>query len=125
MHEQQVELARRAFGDAHPAIVDGLLDDAQHASDRNDYAASRRLLEQADPLIRRAGLDRAVQRARWWGIRAGLFNANATEREESQAALDNAIVLYARVAPTDPGYVHALGMSCTSAPMARSPGHAR
>jgi len=110
LHEQQVELARRAFGDAHPAIVDGLLDDAQHASDRNDYAASRRLLEQADPLIHRAGLDRAVQRARWWGIRAGLFNTSAAEREESQTALDHAIALYARVAPTDPGYVHVLGM---------------
>ncbi|HEY6942200.1 tetratricopeptide repeat protein, partial [Dokdonella sp.] len=110
LHDRQVELARRAFGDAHPAIVDGLLDDAQHASDRNDYPAARRLLELADGLIRRAGLDHSVQRARWWEIRAGLFNANAAEREASQGALENAIALYARVAPTDPGYVHALGM---------------
>ncbi|MGN6518077.1 MAG: hypothetical protein ACTHK2_01480, partial [Dokdonella sp.] len=110
LHEQQVDLARRAFGEAHAAIIDGLLDDAWHASDRNDYAAARRLLEQADPLIRSAGLDRAVQRARWWVIEAGLFASNAAEREQSRIALDRAIALYARVAPTDPGYVHALGM---------------
>jgi serine/threonine-protein kinase len=110
LHEQQVELARRAFGDAHPAIIDGLLDDAWHASGRNDYAAARHLLAQADPLIRRAGLDRSVQRARWWVIQAGLFTSNAAERAQSRVALDRAIALYARVAPTAPGYVHALGM---------------
>jgi serine/threonine-protein kinase len=108
LHEQQVELARRSHGDAHPAIIDGLLDDAAHASDRNEYADARRLLDQADPLIRRAGLDRAVQRARWWQLHAGLFASTDAERTASDQALTHAVELYAAVAPNDAGYVHAL-----------------
>jgi len=108
LHEQQVALARRSHGDAHPAIIDGLLDDAAHASDRNDYGDARHLLEQADPLIRQAGLERSVQRARWWQIRAGLFAATDAEHAASNEALAKAVDLFERVAPHDPGYVHAL-----------------
>jgi serine/threonine-protein kinase len=106
LHEQQLALARHTYGDAHPAIIDGLLDDAAHASNRNEYADARRLLDQADPLIRRAGLDRAVQRARWWQIRSGLLGEAAGS--DSQDAMKRSVDLFAAVAPHDPGYVHAL-----------------
>ena len=108
LHEQQVALARHSHGDAHPAIIDGLLDDALHASDRNEYGEARHLLEQADPLIRRAGLERSVQRARWWQIRAGLFAATDAEHAESDEALAKAVDLFEQIAPRDSGYVHAL-----------------
>ena len=108
LHAAQVELALRDHGEAHPAIIDGLLDDAARASDGNDYGAARQLLDRADPLIRKAGLERAVQRARWWQIRAGLIASTDAQRAESNASLAHAVDLYAAVAPGDPGYVRAL-----------------
>src|SRR6185437_4062188 len=48
LHRQQVELAQRSYGELHPAIIEGLLDDADHANDRNDYAEALKLLQQAD-----------------------------------------------------------------------------
>ncbi|MEO5560533.1 MAG: serine/threonine-protein kinase [Dokdonella sp.] len=108
LHTQQIDLARRRYGDAHPAIIDGLIDDAQHASDGNDYAGARKALAQADPLIKRAGLDRAVQRARWWQVQSGLLAEDDAARQQSDTALEHAVDLFARVAPDNPGYVHAL-----------------
>jgi tetratricopeptide (TPR) repeat protein len=108
LHAVQVDLALRFHGEAHPAIIDGLLDDAARASDANDYAGAQHLLDQASPLIRRAGLDRAVQRARWWQVRAGLLASSDAEHDVSDDALAHAVDLYAEVAPRDPGYVRAL-----------------
>jgi serine/threonine-protein kinase len=108
LHDQQIDLARQHYGDAHPAIIDGLLDDAQHASARNDYAGARKALAQADPLIQRAGLDRAVQRARWWQARSSLLADDNAGRKDSDVALQHAVDLFSQVAPNDPGYVRAL-----------------
>ncbi|MEO7325304.1 MAG: serine/threonine-protein kinase [Dokdonella sp.] len=108
LHAQQIDLARRRYGDAHPAIIDGLIDDAQHASNGNDYAGARKALAQADPLIGRAGLDRSVQRARWWQVQSGLLAEDDAAREQSDTALEHAVDLFAQVAPGNPGYVHAL-----------------
>lgn len=67
---QQVDLARRLYGELHPAILQALLDDADHANNRNDCDGARKRLEQADPLIRRAGLDRSAVGARWFELSA-------------------------------------------------------
>ncbi len=108
LHAQQIDLARRLYGDAHPAIIDGLIEDAQHASNSNDYAGARKALAQADPLMQRAGLDHAVQRARWWQVQSGLLSEDNAARQQSDAALEHAVDLFAKVASSDPGYVHAL-----------------
>jgi serine/threonine-protein kinase len=104
LHRQQVELAQRAHGELHPAIIQGLLDDAEHANDRNDYAQALKLLQQADPLIRRAGLDHSATRAHWFLSRSHVM----TDDDAGAAALDSAARLYAEVAPHDAGYVSAL-----------------
>ncbi len=108
LHQQQVEVARRLYGELHPAIIDGLLDDADHANDRNDYAQALKLLEQADPLIRRAALDRSTVRARWFLLRSNVLATDDAGAKASGAALDSAVKLYADVAPHDAGYVSAL-----------------
>ena len=108
LHQQQIDLARRLYGELHPAIIQGLLDDADHANNRNDYSAALKLLEQADPLIRRAGLDRSAARARWFLLRSDVLSTDDAAAQVGNAALDSAVNLYAETAPRDAGYVNAL-----------------
>ena len=109
LHRQQIDLARQRYGDLHPAILTGLLDDADHANDRNDYAQAMTFLEEADPLIRRAGLDRSALRARWLRIRSDVtFPENDPRTAVGEQALKDAALLYAQVAPDDPGRLKTL-----------------
>jgi serine/threonine-protein kinase len=109
LHRQQTELARSVYGESHPAIIGGLLEDADHANDRNDYVQAHTLLKQADALITRAGLDDSVLRARWYVLRSitPLPDDDASG-DGGDHALENAANLYAKHAPADPGYVKAL-----------------
>ena len=108
LHKQQVELASAQYGELHPAIIDGLIDDADHANDRNEYPDALKWLEQADSLIHRAGLDHSAIRARWYLVRSDVTTEDDGARKAGEAALDQAAQLYAEVAPTDPGYMKAL-----------------
>ena len=108
LHRQQIDLARQQYGELHPAIIAGLLDDADHANDRNDYAQALALLEKADPLIHRAGLGRSAVRARWFLVRSHVMSSDEMQSQAGAAALDSAAQLYAEVAPHDVGYVEAL-----------------
>lgn len=108
LHQRQIELARRRGGELHPAILLGLLDDAEHANNRNDYAQALQFLEQAGPLIRRAGLDHSALRARWFLLRSHVLAKDEAGAKAGEAALDHAVALYAEVAPHDAGYVDAL-----------------
>jgi serine/threonine-protein kinase len=108
LHQQQIDLAQRLYGNLHPAIIQGLLDDADHANNRNDYDIALKVLAQADPLIRRAGLDRSAIRARWLFLRSDVLFDNDATGQIGNTALDDAVKLYADVAPHDAGYVNAL-----------------
>ena len=108
LHKEQTDLARRLYGELHPAIVQGLLDDADHANNHNDYSEALKLLEQADPLIQRAGLDRSATRARWYLLRSDVMTTDDAQTAAGNAAFDSAMKLYAEVAPHDAGYVRAL-----------------
>ena len=108
LHKEQTDLARRLYGELHPAIVQGLLDDADHANNHNDYGEALKLLEQADPLIQRAGLDRSATRARWYLLRSDVMTTDDAQTAAGNAAFDSAMKLYAEVAPHDAGYVRAL-----------------
>jgi tetratricopeptide (TPR) repeat protein len=108
LHALQIGLAQRLYGELHPAIIAGLLDDADHATDRNDYGQALLLLQRADALIHRAGLDRSVTRARWFLLRSHVVSDDDAQAQAGDSALDSAAQLYADVAPHDAGYVSAL-----------------
>jgi tetratricopeptide (TPR) repeat protein len=108
LHALQVGLAQRLYGELHPAIIAGLLDDADHAADRNDYGPALQLLQRADALIHRAGLDHSVMRARWFLLRSHVVSDDDAQAQAGASALDSAAQLYAEVAPNDAGYVSAL-----------------
>jgi eukaryotic-like serine/threonine-protein kinase len=92
-------LARKHYGEAHPIVLAALLDQASWAADRLDRAQASRLLKTLDPLIRRAGSDRTVLRARWWLTRAQTLLGDSSKAGEQLAALRNAEELFAEVAP--------------------------
>jgi serine/threonine-protein kinase len=109
LHQQQTQLARNVYGETHPAIIAGLLEDIDHANERNDYARANGLLKQADALIKRAGLNDSVLRARWYVLRTITpLPDDDTSGDGGDHALESAANLYARYAPADPGHVKAL-----------------
>jgi len=109
LHRQQTQLARNVYGETHPAIIAGLLEDVDHANDRNDYARANDLLKQSDGLITRAGRNDSVLRARWYVLRSITPVPNDEPAEDGgDHALEKAVSLYAKHAPADAGYVKAL-----------------
>jgi tRNA A-37 threonylcarbamoyl transferase component Bud32 len=108
LHQQQTDLARRTEGELSPVLIEGLIDQAQMANRRRDFAATNALLMQADPLIHRADLDKSWLRAYWWLSRAVSLRGDYAAREARAAALENAVSLYARYGPTHSGYAEAV-----------------
>ncbi|NKF23722.1 serine/threonine-protein kinase [Solimonas marina] len=108
LHRQQIELARSRFGDLHPAVIGGLLDDAEECLTQLDDACAQRWLAQADRRLHQAGADQSELRARWWLLRSNLLMHDGQMQQPQEQALQQAIALYARVAPQAPGYVTAL-----------------
>jgi eukaryotic-like serine/threonine-protein kinase len=108
LQQRHLALAREHYGEAHPIVLSALLDQAAAAADRLDRAQAARMLETLDPLIRRAGADRTVLRARWWLIRGSTLMGDSSRADEQLAAMSNAEDLFARVAPSDPARVTAL-----------------
>ena len=108
LHRQQFELARKRYGDLHPMVISGLIDDASDASNRNEFKPALKILVQVDSLLRRAGLDNSELRARWWSVRGDALSADFETRAERVTALQNAVDLYAKIAPDGDGYVGAL-----------------
>src|SRR5262249_10771613 len=65
LYARESELARKYDGGANEHSIDGLLGQAYNANADGDADGALKLLEQADPLIRSAGLDDSAARARW------------------------------------------------------------
>jgi eukaryotic-like serine/threonine-protein kinase len=108
LHRREVELARAVYGDLNPIAIEGMLDDVTVALQHVDQATARRRLDSIDVLIRRAGLDRSVQRARWWLQQAQLLWSDQTATQQRTAALENSVRLYAAVDPINEDFPVAL-----------------
>ena len=108
LQKKQVDLARSRYGDTHPAVINALLDNATDAINAGDFPSALRLLDQADGLIKRSGEDGSVLRAKWWMERGQALISNSAARDDRLAALKKAVELFARVGPTEPGYVTSL-----------------
>jgi tetratricopeptide (TPR) repeat protein len=108
LHQQQLELARKRYGELHPIVIADQIDDASDASNRDEFKLALQLLDRLDPLLHRAGLDESTLRARWWLVRSDALSSEFATQAERDAALHKAVDLYAEVAPESNGYVDAL-----------------
>ncbi|HSE11747.1 MAG TPA: tetratricopeptide repeat protein, partial [Rudaea sp.] len=108
LHRQQLDLARKRYGDLNPVVIADLIDDASDASNRNEFKQALQLLDQVDPLLHRAGLDNTELRARWWFVRGDALSDDFSAQAQRMTALKNAVDLYAKIAPDGNGYVDAL-----------------
>lgn len=100
---QRVAL-RRVHGEAHPAVIGSLLDEAQSEIERGQLdAAGARLLE-ADALITKAHLDDGALRGRWWMLRSDAQPGTVAGAQ----ALDRAIATFEGPEPVDPRLGEAL-----------------
>ncbi|MEQ1684596.1 MAG: protein kinase [Burkholderiaceae bacterium] len=107
---RQLALVREHFGPLHPNVLDGQVEGAVQASLRGDYATCRRLLDEADAAITRAGLDETELRGTWWTQRCICLRGEpgATAAAEREAALRQALQLFERHAPLSRGHVTAV-----------------
>jgi eukaryotic-like serine/threonine-protein kinase len=108
MQQRHLALAREHYGETHPIVLSALLDQAAWAADSLEHAKAARLLATLDPLIRRAGADRTVLRARCWLIHSQTMFSDSSRKEEQLAALRKAEDLFAELAPSHPARVTVL-----------------
>jgi serine/threonine-protein kinase len=108
LYARETQLARKYYGVGEAHTIDGLLGQAYNANVDGDTAAALRFLDQVDPLIRSAGLDNTVVRARWSMIRGEALAGNAAEVSKAESSLESAVALFSRVAPRDSFYPSAL-----------------
>lgn len=108
VNREQVALARSLYGEWHPVVIDGLIDEAQQRIDANDENAARQMLARLDGAIHAAGLDRSTTRAHWWEAWSNAYWADATAWPQVAQAARSAVDLYARLDPRGADYVSAL-----------------
>lgn len=108
--QRRIELARAHYGSTHPIVIQGLISEADAACLRQDYAKANRLLDETDALLKSSGQDQSLLRADWWQTKARALGAVVNARVERAHALDQALALYARLAPDSNGYAAALNM---------------
>lgn len=108
----RIRIAREHFGATHPVVIEGIVLDAWASIYTQDYAQAKQLLAQADRLILEGGHEDSLVRAGWWLAQAeALKNDDAAARSH---ALDRAVALYERLAPSDSGYAIALANSAVA-----------
>jgi hypothetical protein len=115
VQKRRIELARAHYGATHPIVIEGLVAEADAACSRQDYAKAKRLLEQTDSSLKNSGQDRSVLRAMWWRTKARVLGAISGGQVDRRYALDQALALYATLAPRSKEYAEALNMASRDA----------
>lgn len=115
LQSRQLELARRYYGPLHDNVLDGQLEAAVRAMERADYGTCRKLLEQADSAIAQAGRDESALRGHWWLTRSVCLRDQPHSQAERTQALQKALHVFERHAPTDRGHVTTLAEMATEA----------
>ena len=110
VQKRRIELARTHYGSTHPIVIEGLISEADAACLRQDYAKANRLLEETDALLKSSDQDQSLLRADWWRTKARALGAVAGAQAERGRALDQALVLYAKLGPRSSGYAATLNM---------------
>lgn len=108
MHKRMLDLARQEYGDLHPVVLTALLDEAEFASAREDFAEAARVLGSVDPLIHRAGMDQSGLRARWLLLQGMTLSGDPAKQTQRLAYLKESAELFRTQASDDPNYVTTL-----------------
>ncbi len=108
LNREQVALARELYGDAHPIVIDGLIEEAQDLVDSGDERGAQRMLGRLDALIRDARLDHSTTRAHWWLVRSNAWWSDSSAWPQVVESVRKSVDLYAQLAPREPQYVTAL-----------------
>jgi eukaryotic-like serine/threonine-protein kinase len=108
LRERYMELLRALHGELHPGLLEARLGASDDAVLRHDYAEALRVLDELDPLLRRARLDDTAVRAKWWLRRGNALEDDPGRWEERMTALLEAARLFEQTDPDDSDYVVAL-----------------
>jgi hypothetical protein len=111
IQQRRIALARAHYGSMHPVVIQGLVTEADAAFVRQDFAKAERLLDEIDALLKASGQDQSLMRANWWRIKARALTAVANSQAQRAYAADQAVALYARLAPHSMGYAQALNVA--------------
>ena len=93
LHARYMELARQHYGELDPRVIEGYLQEAAHASSRDDAKETTRLLDLIDPMIWQAGLDVSPLRARWWTYKANTVSWEKDRQADYESMLLRAVDL--------------------------------
>lgn len=109
LHRRQMALVEQHHGPLHPLAIEGLLRESDDAVLQHDYPRALALVELAGERIARTRLQGSALHAAWWLRQAAALEADAARGDERLNALEQAVSLYARIAPDDHDHVVALG----------------
>jgi eukaryotic-like serine/threonine-protein kinase len=114
MQNRRIELARAHYGAMHPIVMQGLVVEADVAFTRQEFAKANRLLDEVDVSLKASGQDRSLLRAKWWRTKARVLSADADSQNQRAHAADQALLLYAELAPHGIEYARALNVASRS-----------
>ena len=107
LRQVQRQKMAQIYGEANPAVIESLMDDAALALQASAVQDAQGLLDTADPLIRKADLDRSAVRARWLLNYASLSRTAGAQQQDDAHALAQAVALLAETAPENLAYLEA------------------
>jgi tetratricopeptide (TPR) repeat protein len=105
---RRLELARRAYGDRHPVVLQALIIDAWATIWHKDYARAQAQLAEVDTLIGATRGARSLLAADWWLARRSALEADPTAVDERLRALQRALDLFQALDPRNPNIAVAL-----------------
>jgi tetratricopeptide (TPR) repeat protein len=111
LEQRHLVLAEAYYGHNHPTVIAALIEEANAACVREEFARAAKLLEEADAALTASGSNRTVQRANWWRVKARLLGATSASDVERGQALDRALGLLAALAPNSSDYAETLSLA--------------
>ncbi len=114
VQKRRIALARAHYGAMHPVVIQGLVTEADAAFVVQDFARAERLLEEIDVLLKASGQDHSLLRANWWRTKARALAAVANSQVQRGYAADQAVAIYAKLAPRSMDYARALNVASRS-----------
>jgi eukaryotic-like serine/threonine-protein kinase len=104
LRDRHLEVLQGLHGDLHPRVVEAQMGAADDAVLRHDYEGALRVLDELDPVLRRARLDDTSIRAKWWLRRGNALEDDPLRWGERMAALMEAVRLFEQTDPGDSDY---------------------